>query len=245
MRQEADHSYKPDSPRPCQMSRLLFTATFLLAAFFALGCVSPAAAIGEFVCDDFHYKRTYSCLPALPPDFSIFDNFTNHVAVVTKTQEEYEYQMASYINAGIGPWMAPARFRNINAVYCGQVMEGTFSIDIYLTTSRNVGESPSFWEIFHLVGDVPNYFSDWYDQHGPSIPYHGLQVRKDPITGEPILTPAQFEAWLAERNIPIIFHFGYDMPGGKNAYFIRIGYALAEVVFVNPNPLLPSPAPGF
>jgi hypothetical protein len=198
--------------------------------------VMPAEPPRPFVCRDFNYTNRVGPVAPFVGYATMIANFTNHIAIVVKTDEELAYVRAAYDAAGIGPWLPVNRIRNTNAFYCGQFMPGTFNIDIYLTTSRFVNlPFPSFWEIFKLVDDTPNLFRDWYNQHGPSIVYQGLQVIINNATGQPIVDAAGFEAWMAERQIPTVFHFGFDAPpGGRNAYFVRIGYHLAEFVFINP-----------
>ena len=102
---------------------------------------------------------------------------------------------------------------------------------VALSASRAQGFG--FYEIFLLNDNVPNIFRDWYDVHGASIPYQGAEVKID-AEGNPLVSLDQFLAFLDEYQIQIIFHFNIPVSGGKNAYWIRIGFSLFEVVYINP-----------
>ena len=198
-----------------------FFALLVLAA--ALSVCSATIVLPSLPCMQNWYKDEVATLPATPaPIGSIFVNMTTHVAIVTRTVDEYQYQLNSFINARIGPWLNPVSAQG-TAQYCGQ--DVAFHMNITLSASRAQGTG--FYEIFLLLDNEPNVFNDWYAVHGASIPYQGAQVL-------PNVTLDQFLAFLTQQQIEVVFHFNIPVSGGKNAYWIRIGYSLVEVVFINP-----------
>jgi hypothetical protein len=184
---------------------------------------SQTIVLPQLPCLQNYFKNEVATLPATPaPIGSIFQNMTTHVAIVTRTVAEYQYQINSFLNAGIGPWSTPVTV-NGTAQYCGQ--DVPFNMNITLSTSRAQGYG--FYEIFLLLNDEPNVFRDWYNVHGASIPYQGAETNVD-------VTLDQFLEFLDQQRIEDVFHFNIPVSGGKNAYWIRVGYSLMEVVFINP-----------
>ena len=51
------------------------------------------------------FKNEVARLPAQnAPIGALFQNMTTHVAIVTRNQDEFDYQLNAYISAGIAPW---------------------------------------------------------------------------------------------------------------------------------------------
>ncbi|QGR53697.1 hypothetical protein [Moumouvirus maliensis] len=191
-------------------------------------CYQPKCGRGHF---SFKNKKPLCVPPAPPVNMKVFNNITNHVAVVvdstaTKSGErsQLDVQLEYSNRTSIGPWKAPTRFRNQTVYYCGQAVP--LNINIHLTQSRDYDNGTAFHEIFELIDKSPNMFRDWYDEMGPSIVYRGLMINTD-ANGNPVMTGPQLVQYMEEQGLDLIFH----MPTcPKDAYFFRSGYVLNEVV---------------
>ncbi|BCS83501.1 hypothetical protein QLL95_gp0622 [Cotonvirus japonicus] len=191
-------------------------------------CYQPKCGRGHY---SFKGKKPL-CLPPAPPVFGkLFTNITNHIAVVVDStvtkpgqNSQLDVQKEYFNRLTLGPWKAPAVFRNYSTYYCGE--EVPFNINIHLTASRDYDNGTAFHEIFELVDHSKNFFRDWYDQMGPSIVYHGLIMNTD-SNGNPVMTTPEFVQYMEDQNLELIFHLP-SCP--KDAYFFRSGYALVEVV---------------
>jgi len=147
------------------------------------------------------------------------ENMT-HIAVVVRSQAEFDYQLAAFQNYGIGPWLpAPLRL-NVTGYYCGQTIQ--FTCTIQLTTDYRNREK-HYYEIFNLLNDYndPTFFSDFYDVHGPSLLYFGQVPNYGSTTYQDVRAH-----WAQQGIVPF---FGWE---SATSYvdWVRIGYTFAEVV---------------
>jgi|GEM_PF-6049656 len=152
--------------------------------------------------------------PSLPSN-SIFQEKVTHTAVITLTQDEFNYQQKAFENAGFGPW-TPVNTVDTSATYCGKPVQ--LKADVLLT--QDYLTAPGYFEIFYIYGDQPTFFSDYYKIHGPSLLYTGLEAA-------PGVSYQQVLNFLQQQNIPIVFH---SEALGAIVDFIRIGYAYFEIV---------------
>lgn len=142
--------------------------------------------------------------------------------MLTKTPEEFNYQLASLKAAGIGPWLNETLELQAAGTYCGTNL--TFAASIQLT--QNFGIYPSngtYWEIFRFLGNERSFFSDFYDAHGPSLFYVGM-------TTKPGYSYAGLAKFLQANGIPIIFSFTVPNVYPEPIVWIRLGYIFAEIV---------------
>ncbi len=159
-------------------------------------------------------QQPQDVFPALPKN-SVLNIKTTHVAVITRTQEEFNYEQRAYENAGFTSWL-PVVSIDVPATYCGKPVQ--LKADVLLTEDYQT--TPSFIELFEIVGSERSFFSDYYDIHGSSLLYYGLEAA-------PGVSYEQVLAFLQEQNIPIVFH---TEALGAVLDFIRIGYGYAEIV---------------
>jgi hypothetical protein len=158
-------------------------------------------------------NQAQDVFPSLPNN-SVLSLRTTHVAVVTRTQEEFNYQQRAFENAGLS--FLPVESIIVPAIYCGKPIQ--LQADILLT--KDFATAQGFFELFRILGSERTFFSDYYDINGPSLLYYGLE----PLPG---VSYEQVLAFLQEQNIPIVFH---TEALGAVLDFIRVGYAYAEIV---------------
>lgn len=149
------------------------------------------------------------------PDNSILQIKTTHVTAIVRTEEEFNYQQKAFENAGIGPWLPPTPLQS-PATYCGKPI----LLDTQIKLTQDFQTASNFYEIFRILGNERNFFSDYYKIHGPSLLYFGLA----PAPG---VSYEQVQAFLQEQNIPVVLH---TEGLGSQVDFVRIGYAYAEIV---------------
>jgi hypothetical protein len=149
------------------------------------------------------------------PENSVLRLRTTHIAAITRTNEEFDFQRRAFENTGLGPWLETATI-DVPATYCGRPIQ--LQADVLLT--EDFLNTPGFFEIFRDFSKDRNFFSDYYKIHGPSLLYFGLEAVPG-VSYEEVL------AFLQEQNISIVFH---TEALGAIIDFIRVGYAYAEIV---------------
>jgi hypothetical protein len=163
---------------------------------------------------NFKKGQRQDVFPSLPSNLVLQQKIT-HTAVITVNQDDFSYQQKAFENAGFNSW-TPVNTVNSSATYCGKPVQ--LKADILL--SQDYLTAPGYFEIFYVYGDEPTFFSDYYNIHGPSLLYTGLEAL-------PGVTYEQVQNFLQQQNIPIVFH---SEALGAIVDFIRIGYAYFEIV---------------
>jgi hypothetical protein len=152
--------------------------------------------------------------PELPAN-SVLQFRPTHVAVITTTEEEFNFQQKAFENAGFGPWLTPVSV-DVPATYCGRLTQ----LQAEISLSQDFQTTPSYLEIFRIYGKKRTFFSDFHKINGPSLAYFGLEAL-------PGVSYEQVLAFLREQNIPVVFH---AEALGVAIDLIRIGYAYGEIV---------------
>jgi hypothetical protein len=233
------------------------TAGFLLLALAILACAIGSAHAAQECTQTKAFREcrklnlATASMPSAPyaEPSAVFQNLTTHNAWVARSREQRDAQKAWFNSFGIGPWKTDGVI-NGSANYCGCTVH--FVTEVSLTESRSYGINPYWFEIFFPLSESgPNFFSDWIEksrgQSGDmSIPYSGLAVKIDEH-GHPLISHDEFLAFIEAHDGRIIFHFGWDAPGGKNAYFVIIGSTVHEIVYVNPTtgPIMDPVSPAY